>query len=155
MSMTITDFPDISHRHKSAADAVAHAIRYMESALSVVRYSLRRPSPSYFEMRRDMPYIIHGTAIPGTYILVNRNYKPLGSNKPTGGDHAIYEEFMNLHVRLTPEQIASVASAGHSHGLFGDSNSPWSGRKAANAYLSRLRVLHGVLSAKKVLSPSR
>lgn len=147
MQMTIENFPDISRHHNSAAEAVAYAIASMESALSVARYSLRGPSRGYYEMRRDMPYIIHETAIPGTYILVNRNYKPLGSNQPTRGDHAVYEDFKNLHVRLTPEQIASVASPGHMHGLFGDGNPPWSGRKVANAYLTRLRVLHTHLSA--------
>ena len=146
MPMTIEDLSDISRSHNSAAEAVAYAIASMESALSVARYSLRGPSRGYYEMRRDMPYIIHETAIPNTYILVNRNYKPLGSSQPTGGDHAIYEEFTNLHVRLTPDQIASVASPGHMHGLFGDGNPPWSGRKAANAYLARLRVLHRHLS---------
>ena len=147
MPMTIADFPDISRSHIGAAEAVAYAVVSMESALSVARYSFRGPSRGYYEMRRDMPYIIHETAIPDTYILVNRNYKPLGSNQPTGGDHATYEDFANLHVRLTPEQIASVVSPGYSHGLFGDGNPPWSGRKAANAYLARLRVLHHHLSA--------
>ena len=146
MPMTIEDLPDISRSHISAAEAVAHAVAFMESALSVARYSFREPSRGYYEMRRDMPYIIHNIAVPGTYILVNRNYKPLGSNQRAGGVYATYEDFANLHVRLTPEQIASVVSPGYSHGLFADGNPPWSGRKAANAYLARLRVLHHHLS---------
>ena len=95
-----------------------------------------------------MPYVIHETNIPDTYILVNRNYKPLGSNQPTHGDYAVYEDFKNLHVCLTPTQVASVVSPGHTHGLFGDGNPPWSGRKAANAYLSRLQALHSHLTAR-------
>ena len=145
MPVTIADLPDISRSHKSAAEAVAYAITSLEAALSVARFSMNRPSCAYYEMRRDMPYFIHETTIPGTYILVNRNYKPLGSNQPTGGNYAVYEKFTNLHVRLTPEQIASVVSPGYTHGLFGDGNPPWSGRKAANAYLARLCALQSHL----------
>lgn len=148
MPKTIADFPDISRTHKNASEAVAYAIASMESALSAARYSFRGPSRAYYEMRRDMPYFIHETAIADTYILVNRNYKPLGSNQPTGGDHAIYEEFTNLHAHLTPAQIASVVSPGYTHGLFGDGNPPWSGRKAAKAYLARLHGLHKYLLVK-------
>ena len=148
MPVTISDLPDISRSHNSAAEAVAFAIASLESALSVPRYSMRSPSRAHYELRRDMPYVIHGTKIPDTYILVNRNYKPLGSNQSTGGEYAVYEDFANLHVYLTPAQIASVVSPGYSHGLFGDGNPPWNGRKDANAYLARLRTLQRHLSAR-------
>ncbi|MDP3191039.1 hypothetical protein [Rhodoferax sp.] len=101
MPITIADLPDISRSHNSAVEAVIYAIVSMESVLSVARYSLRGPSIGYYKMRSDMPYIIHATTISNTYILVNRNYKPLGSNQPTGGDDVMYEDFTNLHVHLT------------------------------------------------------
>lgn len=145
MPITIADLPDISRTHKNAAEAVAFAIAALDAALSVPRYSMRRASRPYYELRRDMPYIIHDLSIPGTFILVNRNYKPLGSNQPTEGEFAVYEDFTNLHVCLTSSQIASVVSPPHERGLFGDGNPPWSGRKEANAYLARLRLLHSQL----------
>jgi len=148
MPITISDLADISRSHKSATEAVTHAIASLNSALSAPRYSVRGPSRAYYEMRRDMPYFIHETSLPDTYVLVNRNYKPLGSNQPTGGDWAKYEDFTNLHVRLTPDQIASVVSPGYSHGLFGDGNPPWSGRKAAKAYVVRLEGLLRFLSVR-------
>jgi hypothetical protein len=148
MPVTYSDLSDLSRSHKSAAEAVAYAIASLESALSVSRYHISGASRDYLEMRRDMPYLIHETTIPETYILVNRNYKPLGSNQPAGGDWAKYEDFTNLHIRLTPAQIASVVSPGYSHGLFGDGNPPWSGRKAAQAYLVRLQRLHRHLRAR-------
>ena len=137
---------DISGTHVSAAHAVAYAIASLEAVLAAPRFTIKASSRTYSEMRRDMPYVIHTTAIPGTFLLVNRNYKPVGNNLPTHGEHVKYEEFKNLHVRLTPQQIASVVSPGHSHGLFGDANPPWSSRKDANAYLARLKALHAILA---------
>jgi hypothetical protein len=80
MPSTISDFPDISQTHRSAREAVGSAIAYLNSAL--LRYPIPKGSRSYFEMQRDLPYFIQETALPATYILVNRSYKPLGSNSP-------------------------------------------------------------------------
>lgn len=147
MSLKITDLPDISQNHASAADAVAYAIAKLESALSVSRFSYKGVSLGYFELRRDMPYIIHETSIENTYILVNRNYKPLGSNKATASDWVQYEDCTNLHVNLTKQQISSVVSPPHEAGLFGDGNPPWSTRANANAYLVRLKALLSLIQA--------
>jgi hypothetical protein len=37
-----------------------------------------------------MPYVIHDTQFPGTQILVNRNYKPIGSNSRAHKNQVIY-----------------------------------------------------------------
>ncbi len=94
-------------------------------------------------MRRDLPYVIHDTESPGTQILVNRKYKPVGS---TAEDFVNYEEFTNLHVRLTEDQIRSVACPSHERGLFGDASAPWHERSNATDYLTRLKALHKLLS---------
>ncbi len=150
MTVTITDLPDISRSYKNAAEAIAFAIDHMELALSKTRYSFNKPSKAYYEMRRCIPYFIERIKIANTYILVNRCYKPLGSNQPSGGVQAIYEEFTNLHVSLTTEQINSVtAPRSSSNGYLFDKTSPWSGRKAGEAYLARLQRLHSLLSTKR------
>src|SRR5579862_354749 len=102
---------DLSRAWPTARDAVEHALKDIEAALSSTRYQ-RKKGGVYYEMRRDMPYVIHATKTPGVQILVNRNYKPLGSNEPTSGQFLDYEEFPNAHVRLSSDQIAKVVSPG-------------------------------------------
>lgn len=150
MSLQITDLPDISKIHLDASVAVAFAIDKLEAALSVARFSYKGVSRGYFELRRDMPYIIHETPIENTYILVNRNYKPLGSNKATSTDWIKYEDCTNLHVSLTKTQIASVVSPPHEAGLFGDGNPPWSSRANAKVYLARLKSLQLLINGSKL-----
>lgn len=131
---------DLSRVWSTAREAVVHALKEMEAALSDATYQLKK-GRVYYEMRRDMPYVIHDTDTPGVQILVNRSYKPLGSNEPSSGPHLNYEDYPNAHVRLTPEQIAKIVSIGRDRGLFGDENPPWKGRGAAKAYARRLRCL--------------
>lgn len=141
MSLDITDLPDISQNHLSALEAVNFAIEKLENALSVPRFSYKGASRGYYELRRDMPYVIHEMSIENTYILVNRNYKPLGSNKATATDWVKYEDYTNLHVKLTKQQITNVVSTPHEFGLYGDGNPPWRSRANAKAYLTRLKSL--------------
>lgn len=148
MLLSISRLPDISHTHRSAREAVASAIAYLHCAL--LRYPIRKASRSYFEMQRDLPYFIQETALPATYILVNRNYKPLGSNLPAGSNGVKYEDFEALLVRLTPDQIASAVSPGCSHGLYRSINSPWMGKTAAQDYLMRLEWLYRLLVRNQV-----
>ena len=127
MPFSISRLPDIAHPHRSAQDAVAYSIAYLNSAL--LRYPIRKASRSYFEMQRDLPYFIQETALPATYILVNRNYKPLGSNQ-RAGDRLKYEDFHPLHMRLTPDQVASVVIPECPHALYRNIDSLWMGKRA-------------------------
>lgn len=137
---------DISAVHSSARDAVDHAIRTLSDLLQKPRFVIPKgDSTLYRELRRDMPYAIHETELLDTQILVNRNYKPLGNNSNTGEDWVVYEEATNGHVRLTASQIAAVVSPGCVRSLFGDGNTPWSGRQAASAYLERLKALRRLI----------
>jgi len=145
MSLQITDLPDISQSHSSASGAIAFAIAELETALAASKFSYKGVSRGYLELRRDLPYVIHETSIENTYILVNRNYKPLGSNKATSTDWVKYEDYKNLHVSLTKKQIAEVVSPPHESGLFGDGNPPWSNRANAKAYLTRLKSLRSLI----------
>lgn len=85
MAIALSDIADLSRSHLNATEALVFAINSLESALAASRYSFKGITRAHLEMRRDMPYSIHETSIPNTQILVNRNYKPLGSNIETGG----------------------------------------------------------------------
>lgn len=128
---------DISKNHTNAAAAVDFAIDYMKTALSAKRYSYKGKNnqPRYDEMRRNILYCIHYTSIQNTQILLNRNYKPLGSNSK---DWIIYEQFKNLHIELTDIQIETVSEKNAFRCLFQDYNPPWSNRYNAKEYLNRL-----------------
>ena len=146
MSSSKQEIVDISASHASAREGVEHAIKLMKQALAKERYVIPKgETKAYLEMRRDIPYFIHETEIQGTQILVNRNYKPLGSNARTAEDWVKYEDVKNMHVSLTEEQIASIVSSGRRRGLFGDENAPWFGRREAEAYLERLQKLVSLL----------
>ncbi len=146
MPTSKTHVPDISASHRSASDAVEHAIVFLETELAKQRFTAPKgESKFYLEMRRDLPYAIHETSLPDTQILVNRNYKPLGNNSRTGDNWVNYESTTNGHVKLTPQQIASIVSTGRKRSLFGDENPPWFGRREASAYLVRLKALRKLL----------
>ena len=143
---TKVQVPDISTDHATARDAVAHAIKFLGALLAKPRFTIQRGETKlYLEMRRDLPYVIHKTALKDTQLLVNRNYKPLGNNSRTRENLVNYELAINGHVKLTPNQIESVASPSRGRSLFGDGNPPWAGKREAVAYLERLELLHRFL----------
>lgn len=143
--MLITDLPSVTQSYKSAADAVAHAITYLEALLAERWKAIKGESQTYNLMRRDCPYAIHRTEVDGTFILVNRNYKPIGSNIETGSTHVRYEDCPSLHVRLTPGQMRSVGCDSENYLFGGRVKSPWDSRQDAEIYLEKLRGLHGAL----------
>ena len=140
------EIEDISGSYSNATEAVTHAIKSLSDLLSAPRYSVRATSPTYLKLRRDLPYVIHSTGIPGTYLLVNRNYKPVGSNSSSHENWVDYDKCTNLHVCVSPEQIASIVTPGHEFGLFADGNPPWISREFAEAYLLRLRSLLAIIT---------
>jgi hypothetical protein len=130
----------------SAPQAVEHAIRllsaYLEKFDSDWRRSARRDA-LYNRMRLELPYVIQKTESRRAYILVNRDYKPVGVDSY---NHVDYERYPNLHVRLTPEQLKTVTLRPHTHGLFDDGTTPWRKRADAQAYIGRLRNLHNAIN---------
>lgn len=143
--MKRVELEDLSHSHSSPKGAVNHAIQWLSALLSKSSFSVKAGGLAYRTMRRDLPYVIHDTSIPGTQILVNRHYKPVGSNVPASGPHVNYEEYLNLHVQLSAAEIVTVVSPPHARGMFGDSNAPWQSKSIARAYLARLQTLHALL----------
>jgi len=142
------EYSDLSNRSKYYKNA-SEAIEYAQSSLDRIM-SGRSPKGdidpyNLLEMECNLPYVIHETKTPNTFILVNRQYKPVGSNHPTGGKWEIYKDFANLHVKLTSEQLNLVVYPGGSNVLFVDGFSPWHNNKTAKAYLKRLKTLNQLL----------
>lgn len=144
--MPAPDSPaDLSRQHASAKAAVVHAIHLLDGLLAKRRYSVRLGGPTYDQLRQHLPYVVHDTALPNTQILVNRRYKPVGSNVPSSGPQVAYEHFVNLQLKLSPAQIRGVVSPPHLRGLYGDDNPPWASRANALAYRARLVALQALL----------
>ena len=128
---------DKSRTHPKPAAAVNVAARLMTNVLSPARYSVR--GHLYFEMRRDLPYALLPTELPHKRILVNRDYKPVGSNTPTVWMRC--EDYPNLHFKLDGIAIAGVSPRASDPGsLFNDGCPPWRGRSFAQQYLGRFHA---------------
>ena len=149
MTSKTPKLPDISASHASARSAVDFAVNFLSELLERPRYPIPKgETPLYLLMRRDLPYVIHETKSPDIQILVNRNYKPLGNSSRTAEDWVDYELFTNVHVHLSPAQVHAICAPDRDRSLFGDGAPPWSGKRAANAYLKKLLKLRQALAAK-------
>lgn len=149
MENGIENLQDLSRAHGSALEALKHAIRDLRASLSAPRFKVKAGGHIWLEMRRDMPYVMMTFDESGRRILVNRQYKPVGSNVPTGGKWAEYEDFPEAHLTLTNEQVKHAVSPGRDFGLFGDEDPPWGNRRHAKSYLDRLLVLREMAEAQQ------
>lgn len=142
------DIEDLAARFVSPANAVRYAIAYLELALTAPRYSVNPRSIAYLEMRHHLPYRLHATGVEGKWLLVNRHYKPVGSNRPR--EWASYEANTHQHFEITEAQAAQVSHPEYvkTQGLYGDGSTPWLSRADAVAYLGRLKLLLAVLTRK-------
>jgi hypothetical protein len=135
--------PDVLvDRFQGPSNAVDFAIQYMEGLLALPRYSVRYTSRAYKEMRAWLPYAV--LAIDGNIgILVNRNYKPVGS---TSSAYVEYARFTHLHVEVDQRRW-SVLSSFEATGVFlyDDGCTPSGSRADAEAYLHRLRILRSLI----------
>lgn len=130
----------------SAREAVDHSIRLLRAYLERYgrdwRRSMRRDEIQN-RLRIELPYVLHKTNREGHYILVNRDYEPVGM---ANGVWVDYEKHPALHVRLSTEELRSIVLPPYSHGLFGDGSTPWRSRAMAEAYAGRLEKLRAKIA---------
>lgn len=139
------DGVDLSRVHPSAKAAIEAAIGWLNEQLAKPSFTVKLGSAKHTFMRRNLPYFIHNTDLPGVQLLVNREYKPVGSTLPHAGPYVNYNEYTNLHVSLSPAEIQAVVSPPHLRGLYGDANSPWQKKSYAREYVARLQKLRALL----------
>lgn len=138
---------DVSDKFASVKNAVDVAVVYMSTLLAMPRYLIYPASRVYWEMRCWLPYCIHHTGNADSdsaknRILINREYKPLGQ---ISRDWAEYEQYTSLHLMLTEEQLWGVSMGSGLGYLYNDGTCPWSSRKNAERYLSKLKQLQAML----------
>jgi hypothetical protein len=134
------DIEDISQSHSSIVGAIRYAVESLKKSLPASRHPISLTSRRYNEMRRDMPYAIQSVSDSTTHILVNRNYKPLGSNKRTA-DRVDYDNFKNLQISIPLEKFNVAILPGTEAHFFDDKSAPWVGQVEATEYFQRLLEL--------------
>jgi len=140
-----SEVEDLSVAFVSSANAVRYAISFMEGALSASRFVVHSRSVARIEMRNHLPYCIHEAGIQGKWLLVNRQYKPVGNNKPY--EWVDYSAFRPQHFALGKGDATQVSHPAYlrSGGLYGDGCTPWSSRADAAGYVERLKRLLEIL----------
>jgi len=94
-------------------------------------------------LRSSIPYCFH--PLPdGRFILLNRDYKPLGI-AGKGHDMLVDYEAFNTHIVEADSSIIAAAKTMmyYPHGIyfFGDSCPPWAGKRHAVALLDKMNRL--------------
>ncbi|WP_045758526.1 hypothetical protein [Xanthomonas albilineans] len=130
-------------RFISAANAADFAIAYVEGLLGQPRFQLNPTrSVAYWEMRLWLPYAVK--QLEGDrHILVNRNYKPVGS---TSREYVYYALYPHLSLRLPVNSWRAFSHrTAQNPFLYIDGRTPWDSRQDAEAYLGCLKELRRIL----------
>lgn len=94
--------------------------------------------------RINLPYCIQRQT-SGKYVLLNRNYKPVGNATREWVD---YETLDGLDLRLTEADAQQISWSGNNNirhvYLFNDGCAPWAGKRHRVEYVRRLAVLEGI-----------
>lgn len=125
--------------------AIISSINSLKYAAGLTHHDNRFSERAVLALRPFIPYLIHGTSVAGQYILLNRDYRPIGLDWPSMVD---YEAFTHLH--LSPQDIAIIKPnyyhyqgwAHHVDGnFFMDGCPPWSSTGDAQALILRLEKI--------------
>lgn len=132
--------PDLSREYANPLSALRYAESYLETALSVPRYSPSGLSVACIEMRVYLPYTLEPIiGEDDLFILVGRDYKPLGM--PQRDQRVKYEIYKNLHVRVPREELERVTRHRQYSPRYLYLVGPHSSRKYAEAYLKQLQAV--------------
>ena len=138
------EMPDLSTQFANPMSALEYARDYLELALSLPRFDPHMQSVAWIEMRVLLPYTFEPLAGSSRFIILGRDYKPLGmANRE---NHVNYEAYKNLHVQLPGAELSQVTrhadyKAGYLYGV-----NPATGRKYAAALLKQIETVMKLVS---------
>ncbi|WP_422016045.1 hypothetical protein [Roseateles sp.] len=136
--------PDLSTQFANPMSALEYARDYLELALSLPRFDPHMHSVAWIEMRVLLPYVFEPLTGTDRFIVLGRDYKPLGmANRE---DHIDYEAYKNLHVHLPAAELSQATrhtdyKPGYLHGV-----NPMAGRKYAAALLKQIETVIKLVS---------
>lgn len=120
------------------------AINSLEEALAVAPYEKSRfCKKAVWALRPTLPYVLHQTGINGQYILLNRDYRPIGIHYDRWVE---YKNLPFMHIGQSETYLfAGSYERKQSNQIdgrfFNDSCAPWGSRKDAEALLERYKHL--------------
>lgn len=134
-------------------------IQQIISAIASLKYAAglsghiedqRFSKKAVYALRPFIPYVVHATQNPGQYILLNRDYKPVGTNTfdmvaYDNYAHALFglEELALFRLHYYLDQRPSNTVDGS---FFMDDCPPWQSKQAAANLIQRLEHLVFTLS---------
>lgn len=131
--MRLSDLPDGSEIFDTADEAVRYGMHRVRRAIDQKNFDMLYDERESLEMYMYLPYAIHPAAIPDQYIVLNRNYKPLGSNAE---QWVKYEDFPNRLVHIPAELFEKLRRFETQCAyFFPEKSAPWDSREAARAYV--------------------
>lgn len=130
--------PDLSLQYGSAVEALEYARDYLKCLLSMERFRVHPLSVARIEMRALLPYAIHPLEGEGRFIVLGREYKPIGMAMKK--EHVDYERFPNLHLIVPAVELHRTTTGGKRRPgwLYTDMTPPYKGRVEAQALLERV-----------------
>jgi hypothetical protein len=133
------EMPDLSAQFANPMSALEYARDYLELALSLPRFGPHMHSIAWIEMRVLLPYTFAPLAGPDRFIVLGRDYKPLGM--ASRDEHIDYEQYKNLHVRLPATELHRVTQHSEYAARYLYGISPSTSRKHASALLRQLEAV--------------
>ncbi len=129
----------------SVLSDIAYAISVLESWLGIRWESVMKDQSTLPIMRCDFPYTVQDAGIANTYIVLNRDYQTLGSTSENGTPSEHYKDETGSHIWLSKTQIAELGEIPYY--LYGGKfNPPWSSKKDAEIYLTRLKAFYQLVT---------
>ncbi len=125
--------------------AIISSINSLKYAAGLTHRNARFSKRAVLSLRPFIPYLIHGTAVAGQYILLNRDYRPIGLDWPSMVDYGTF-----THLDLSSQDIVIIKPnyyqyqgwAHHVDGnFFMDGSAPWISKKYAQALILRLEKI--------------
>ncbi len=125
--------------------AIISSINSLKYAAGLTHHNDRFSERAVLALRPFIPYLIHGTSVAGQYILLNRDYRPIGLD---WSSMVSYEKFTHLHLSkydieiIKPNYFHYQGGEHHVDGnFFMDGSSPSISKKHAQALILRLEKI--------------
>ncbi|WP_150114193.1 hypothetical protein [Polynucleobacter yangtzensis] len=126
--------------------SIISSINSLKHAAGIESYrNTRFNKKAILSLRPYIPYLIHGTYTPGVFIIVNRDYRPIGMHWSGMVD---YDHYPHLH--LTPADVAAIKPHYYSYqgwagsvdgNFFMDGSSPCISKQHAEKLVKRLEKI--------------
>lgn len=123
--------------------AIISSIVSLRHAAGMETYRNNRFSKRAIQsLRPHIPYLVHQTQVPGVYVLLNRDYRPMGLHWSNMVD---YDQYPHMH--LTAAEVAAIKPHYHHYqgwtgsvdgNFFMDGSSPCISKKHAEILVRRL-----------------